>query len=102
LLAQLKMRGDPVDQVLPGEIFVSNFQITIMLDEKSASAWKKAIKLTYKTVIIGSQKTTTNINMEVRNFSFNKRHNKTPREQRAWERAMLSTGTILMKLEHSH
>ena len=63
------MRGDPVDQVLPGEIFVSNFQITIMLDEKSASAWKKAIKLTYKTVIIGSQKTTTNINMKVKNLS---------------------------------
>ena len=58
------MRGDPVDQVLPGEIFVNNFQITIMLDEKSA--WKKATKLTYKT---GSQKTTTNINMKVKNFS---------------------------------
>ena len=92
------MRGDQ----LPGELFVNNFQITILLDKKSASAWKKAIKLTYKTVIIGSQKTTTNINMEVRNFSFNKRYNKTHREQRAWERAMLSTGTILMKLEHSH
>ena len=63
------MRGDPVDQVLPGEIFVNNFQITIMLDEKSASAWKKAIKLTYKNVIIGSQKTTTNINMKVKNLS---------------------------------
>jgi hypothetical protein len=62
------MRGDPVDQVLPGEIFINNFQITIMLNEKSASAWKKAIKLNYKTVIIGSQKTTTNINMKVRNL----------------------------------
>ena len=62
------MRGDSVDQVLPGEIFVNNFQITIPLDEKSASAWKKAIKLNYKTVIIGSQKTTTNINMKVINL----------------------------------
>ena len=83
MLAQLKMRGDPVDQVLPGEIFLNNFQITITLAEKSASAWKKAIKLTYKTVIIGSQKTTTNINMKVKYLIFTKAINQIPREQRA-------------------
>ena len=62
----MKTKGESIDQVLPGEIFVSNFQITIMLEENSASAWKKAIKLDYKNaIIIGSQKTTTNINMKV-------------------------------------
>ena len=96
------MRGDPVDQVLPGEIFINNFQITIPLAEKSASAWKKAIKLTYQTVIIGSQKTTTNINMKVKSLIFTKAIKQTPREQRALEPVMLSTGTILTNLQHSH
>ena len=50
---------------MPGEVFVSNFQMTIILDEKSASAWKKVIKQKYKTVIVGSQKTTNNLNMKV-------------------------------------
>ena len=62
----MKTRGDPTEQVLPGEIFVNNFQKTIKLEENSCSAWKKAIKQNYKTAIIGSQKTTTNINMKVR------------------------------------
>ena len=66
LLNHFKAGGDPTEQILPGEVFVSNLQITILLEEKSVSAWKKAIKLTYKTVIIGSQKTTTNINMKVK------------------------------------
>ena len=66
-MKQLGIRGDPVEQALPGEIFVSNFQISIFLEEKSASAWEKAIKQTYKTVIIGSQKSTTNLNMKERN-----------------------------------
>jgi hypothetical protein len=68
LLGILKTRGDPTEQVLPGEIFVNNFQITIKLEENSCSAWKKAIKQNYKNAIIGSQKTTTNINMKVRYF----------------------------------
>ena len=64
------IRGDQVKDTLPGEIFVNNFQITIILEEKSASAWKKAIKQTYKTVIIGSQKSTTNLNMKVPSYLY--------------------------------
>ena len=53
-----------IDHLLPGEIVESNFQITIKLAADSENAWKKAIKMKYKSVIIGSQKTTTHLNME--------------------------------------
>lgn len=59
-----KDEGQPTENYLPGEIFVNNFQITISLQTDSSSAWRKVIKSSYQNVIIGAQKTTTNLNMK--------------------------------------
>ena len=65
LVNHLKSKGESLGGTMPGEIFVKNFQFTIMLPAGSANAWKKAIKQSYPNVIIGSQKTAANINMKV-------------------------------------
>ena len=61
----LKGKGESLGGVMPGEIFVKNFQFTIAIQAGSAHGWKKAIKQSYPNVIIGSQKATTNLNMKV-------------------------------------
>ena len=61
----LKGKGESLGGVMPGEIFVKNFQFTISVQAGSANAWKKAIKQSYPNVIIGSQKTVANLNMKV-------------------------------------
>ena len=65
-MEHLKSKGESIGGVMPGEIFVSNFQFTIPVQAGSANAWKKAIKQSYPNVIIGSQKSAANINMKVR------------------------------------
>ena len=58
-------KGERNDNIIPGEIYIKNFQFTLTLVKESAGAWKKAIKQTYQSVIVGSQKTTTMLNMTV-------------------------------------
>ena len=69
VLTHFRDNGESIDHLLPGDIYLSNFQITISLAPDSAQAWKKAIKLNYQNVIIGSQKTTTTLVMKVIQFS---------------------------------
>ena len=69
ILEYYSRKGEKIDHLLPGEIYLNNFQMTINLASESEKDWKKAIKLNYKTVIIGSQKTTTNLNMKVKHYS---------------------------------
>ena len=63
LINHYKNEGETTDQLLPGEIFVNNFQLTLHLQPGSSSTWKKAIRTMNPNVIVGSQKTTTNLNM---------------------------------------
>ena len=65
VLTHFRDCGESIDHLLPGEIYLSNFQFTINLAPDSSQAWKKAIKLNYQNVIIGSQKTTTTLVMKV-------------------------------------
>ena len=65
MVRHLKDQGENVSAVLPGEIFLNNFQFTIQTQQGSNFAWKKAIKQTYPDVIVGSQKSSHNINMKV-------------------------------------
>ena len=58
-------KGERTDNIIPGEIYIKNFQFTLSLVKGSAGVWKKAIKQNYQSVIIGSQKTTTMLNMKV-------------------------------------
>ena len=69
LVDHLKTKGDSLGGVMPGEIFVKNFQFTIPVQAGSANAWKKAIKQSYPNVIIGSQKTAANLNMKVKTWN---------------------------------
>ena len=69
LVDHLKTKGDSLGGVMPGEIFVKNFQFTIPVQAGSANAWKKAIKQSYPNVIIGSQKTAANLNMKVQTWN---------------------------------
>ena len=40
----VKSSGEDVKTVMPGEIFVNNFQFTIQLQQGSWNAWRKAIR----------------------------------------------------------
>ena len=87
LIGHLKSSGDNITTLMPGEIFVSNFQCSIQLQSNAGNAWKKAIRSvptniplkdrdigatynilfrqTYPDVIVGSQKQSQNLNMKV-------------------------------------
>ena len=87
LIGHLKSSGDNITSLMPGEIFVSNFQCSIQLQSNAGNAWKKAIRSvptnipikdrgigatynilfrqTYPDVIVGSQKQSQNLNMKV-------------------------------------
>ena len=65
LVGVFKEKGEKTESLIPGDIFINNFQITLKLVKGSASAWKKGIKQTYQSVIIGAQKITSMLNMKV-------------------------------------
>ena len=85
LIGQLKSSGENITALMPGDIFVSNFQCSIHLQPGAGNAWKKAIRYenpcqklcaiflcaiififrqTYPDVIVGSQKQSQNLNMK--------------------------------------
>ena len=83
LIGYLKSSGENVTALMPGDIFVSNFQCSIPLQSNAGNAWKKAIRYayppapqwqirvlqlffrqTYPDVIVGSQKQSQNLNMK--------------------------------------
>ena len=49
-------KGERTDNIIPGEIYIKNFQFTLSLVKESAGAWKKAIKQTYQSVILEPSK----------------------------------------------
>ena len=56
LVNHLKDKGDNVEEVLPGEVDVRKTQFIINLKKGSVPHWKRVIKSTYPTVIVGAQK----------------------------------------------
>ena len=92
-----QLKGEATAHIIPGEVYIDNLQITIKLAPHSEKAWKKSIKLKYRTAIIGAQKTTTHLNMKV---CYSRTPPKSPitftRMPRGEEPAMWCTGTIPM------
>lgn len=43
-MEHLRAGGEDVTSLMPGEVFVSKFQMTISLPPASSQAWKKAIR----------------------------------------------------------
>ena len=52
----LKDKGENVEDVLPGEVDVRKAQFVINLQKGSVPYWRRVIKSTYPTVIVGAQK----------------------------------------------
>ena len=51
------------ENIIPGKICTKNLQLTLSLAKSSEGAWKKAIKQTHESVILGSLTTTTMLNL---------------------------------------
>ena len=56
IVNQLKENGEDVEEVLPGEVDVRKAQFVINLKKGSVPYWRRVIKSTYPTVIVGAQK----------------------------------------------
>ena len=56
IMRQMEMNDEDIFDILPGEVNVSKVQMVMKLRQGSVSVWKKLIKLTYPTVIVGAQK----------------------------------------------
>ena len=99
LVEQFAGRGERIENIIPGDIYIKNFQFTLSLVRGSAGAWKKGIKQTYQNVIVGSQKTTTMLNMKVTlSISYAWSLTSPSRLPKDVEPVMSSTGTTLMNL----
>ena len=56
IIKQMGKNGEDIADILPGEVNVSKVQMVMKLRQGSVPVWKKLIKLTYPTVIVGAQK----------------------------------------------
>ena len=56
IIKQMEKNDEDIADILPGEVNVSKVQMVMKLRQGSVPVWKKLIKLTYPTVIVGAQK----------------------------------------------
>ena len=56
IIRQKETEGENIDDIIPGEVNLSKVQMVMSLRQGSVPAWKRIIKLTYPTVIVGAQK----------------------------------------------
>ena len=56
IIKQMEKNGEDIADILPGEVNVSKVQMVMKLKQGAVPVWKKLIKLTYPTVIVGAQK----------------------------------------------
>ena len=47
---------DELADVLPGEVNINKFEFIIALKEGSAPTWRRSLKQTYPSVIVGAQR----------------------------------------------